>query len=125
MKRTKRYIKSTDLECKGSGRSRKARRLPKGAPNVCYRVRSKDSGDGKRHFSEVFSGKTGQSLGFIGSGCTIVPSTDLAVSSDHLNRMNTEDLLRNCVGVGWTGKDHVKPFKKAIKEAEKKQGPKK
>lgn len=119
MKRTKRYIPSSDLECKGSGRTRKARRLPKGVPNVCYRVRSKESDHGKRNFAEVFSGKTGQSLGFIGAGCTIVPSTDQAISSDRLNRFNTEDLLRNCVGVGWTGKDLVKPFKKALKEAEK------
>jgi hypothetical protein len=119
------FARGTDLECKGSGRARKARKLPKGAPNVCFRVRSDEKDAwGKRHVAELFSGKTGESLGFIGPSCTIVPTPAQAESSDHLNRMNTEDLLVNCIGKGWRRKDYVKPFKKALKEAQK-QGPKK
>jgi hypothetical protein len=114
------FVSGTDLECKGAGRTRKARKLPKGAPNVCFRVRSEESSRGKRHVAELFSGKTGRSLGFIGPHCTIVPTTDQAESSDNLNRMKTEWLLKNCLGVGWMGWDHVKPFKKSIKELEKK-----
>jgi hypothetical protein len=136
MKRTKKYIQRSDFECRGSGRTRKARRLPKGVPNVCYVIRPgvKDAW-GKRHVAELFSGKTGDSLGFIGPACSIVPTPAQAESSDHLNRMTTESLLRDCVGKGqtvpikWRGKDdgslRAKSFKKAIKEAQKKRGPKK
>jgi len=116
------FIPRTDLECKGSGRARKARKLPKGAPNVCFRIRSDEKDAwGKRHVAELFSGKTGRSLGFIGPGCTIVPTTAQAASSDYLNRMNTENLLKECLGKGWSGNDYVKPFKKALKKAEKKR----
>jgi hypothetical protein len=115
------FTPPTDLECKGSGSARKARKLPKGAPNVCFRVRSNPSDDRHQHVAELFSGKTGQSLGFIGPSCTIVPTPAQAESSDYLNRLNTEYLLVNCIGRGWAGMEHVKPFKKALKEAQKKQ----
>jgi hypothetical protein len=128
-KRTRKstFIGSSDLECKGSGSARKARKLPKGVPNVCYRVRDGEPDAwGKRHVAELFSGKTGQSLGFIGPSCTIVPTSAQAESSNKINRGNTERLLANCIGRGWWGKEHAKPFGKALKEAQKKQpkGPK-
>src|SRR3990170_4092804 len=109
------FVPATDLECKGSGRGRKARKLPKGAPNVCFKVRSEEGNYGKQHVAELFSGKTGQSLGFIGPNCSIVPTTAQAEFSDYLNRMNTEGLLVNCIGKGWRGRDYVKPFRKALK----------
>lgn len=115
-------IPSNHLECLGAGADRKARKLPKGVPNVCYKIRSGQSDPwGKRHVAEIFSGKTGQSLGFIGPVCSIVPTPAQAESSNYLNKMNTEELLVGCLGVGWRGIDHAKGFKKEVKEALKRQ----
>lgn len=122
MARKRRFIQPRDLECTGVGRARKVRhRYPK-LPNVCFKIRSEGKSTQKTHFAEVFSGKTGKSLGFIGPNCTVVSTSEQAVREDYLNKMNVEDKLRNCLGVGWsrTAREYTKPFKKALKDAEKK-----
>lgn len=111
-------VPAPDFECVGSGRKRHARKLPKGSPNVCYRIRDAEPDPwGKRHAAEIFSGKTGESLGFIGPACTVVLDTAKAKTFDQLNNFQTKDLLRQCLGMGYQDKERVKAFKGEVKKA--------
>lgn len=118
-RRKRRFIPARDLECTGTGRARKVRRRYSDLPNFCFKIRSEGEAGAKTHFSEVFSGKTGKSVGFIGPNCTVVSTSEQAVRADYLNKMNVEDRLVNCVGAGWVGRTYSQSFKKALREAEK------
>lgn len=109
---------SKDVACKGAGSARKpARKIP-GLPNVCYAIRPEGSGQDKTHATEVFSGKTGKSLGFIGPNCSLVPSRDQALKSDHLNRWNAENRLRECLLIESWNRKEVKRFRGQLKAAQ-------
>ncbi len=117
-------IPNRDLECSGTGKARKPHKKHKSLLNVCFKVRKIPParpgwGPQKDTVSEVFSGKTGKSLGFIGPDCTLVSSADQAVRSDYMNRYNTEGRLLNCMESNPWNRESAKRFRGAIKEGEK------
>jgi len=114
----RRQIISKDIACKGAGRARKPARKTPGLPNVCYAIRPEGSGQDKTYATEVFSGKDGKSLGFVGPECSLVPSRDQAVKSNYLNRWNAENHLRDCMLLESWNRDRVKRFRGQLKAAQ-------
>jgi hypothetical protein len=80
-----------DMACKG--------RPPKSPAGFssCHRVRSEGQGTGKTYYTELFSTKTGKSVGFVGPDCRITLDPKLAERSNYLNRHNAEWAFRNCL----------------------------
>lgn len=105
-----------DYACKG--RPPKCASPGAAAPGVCYRVRSEGEGDRKTHMAELVSTRTGNPIGYIGVGCTVVSDPALARRSNYLNKMNAEWDLYSCLQ-GYHG--DKKAFKASLKAALKKE----
>lgn len=104
-------LKFADFECKG--RTPKAKN-PYGA---CVRVRSEGTGYSKTHYAEIFSTKTGRSIGFVGPNCTIVKTPAHAERSDSLNKHNSQHALWWCLVLRAEDKEFRKRLKAAIKSS--------